>query len=231
MKFLMVVVMSAWLVGCSSGYDPDFATSIDENMQVFRAGEKPPKSELDDIVDKIVSEMLSNNKFVGHQNAIAVASIVDLDDLVTTNRLGNQLSESVMHHLHNKGFRVVDFKLTGVIQVTPEGDLSHSRDYQKLKGEFQVDYLVSGTMSSFASGLNLNLRMVGLQSQVVVGSAQAYLPKSAVKQYREPSEETMDMDMAQQLINQAVDNALKTSQEQGRQVKLVDGMLTRGKGN
>ena len=81
-----------------------------------------------------------------------------------------------MHYLHENGYRVIDFKLTGNIVVTKNGDFVRSRDWQQLKSQNPVDYIVTGTMDYFGDGMNLSIRMIGAQSKIVVASSQAYIP-------------------------------------------------------
>ena len=223
MRFGIVVCVAMLLSACSSGFDPDFKAGLDASMKVFNALDKPPKSELDRIVDKLVGEMLSNNQFVTKQNAIAVASVVQLDDLATTNRLGNRFAEGIIHSLHDSGFRVVDYKLTGAIEVTPEGDFTHSRDWEKLKGEFSVDYLVSGTMDRTDEGLVVHVRMVGLQSQVVVGSGQAFIDQHLMEKFSSSSVSVFGAGN----VDAGAASYLADKAKNKRKVSLENGMLIR----
>jgi len=175
MKIALVLWTALLLSACSTGYDPDVGEYFISGTDELNPNDLPPKNELNILAKKLVAEMLSNNKFVSKQNAIAVTSIVDLNSLSKTNQLGHQISEGVVHYLHSSGYRVVDFKLTGSIKVTPEGDFIHSRDWKQLNGKYPIDYLVSGTLDEFEDGIYLSMRMVGVQTRVVVGSSQAFI--------------------------------------------------------
>ncbi|NRA85396.1 MAG: hypothetical protein HRU22_16970, partial [Gammaproteobacteria bacterium] len=190
MKILSILSITLMLTGCAGGFDPNFSAGWDAGMKAMGDGEKPPKNQLNRLVDKVVSEMLSNNQYVSKQHSIAVASIVDLDDLSTTTRLGQQVAEGIVHALHVSGYRLVDFKLTGTISVTPEGDFIHSRDWQRLKNEMDVDYLVSGTLDEYEGGAYLNVRMVGFHSQVVVASSQTFISAVQLKSFIDNPEST-----------------------------------------
>ena len=210
------------LSACSSGFDPDFNLGF----KLFNADEKPPKNELNLLVGSLVAEMLSNNQFVGRQNAIAVTSMVDLKDINTANRLGNQISEGIMHYLHDNGFRVVDFKLTGTIQVRTDGDFIHSRDWKKLKNEQAIDYLVSGTIDQYEGGAYISTRMVGLQSQVVVASAQAFISRENLSRYAEvPVKQKTAKELL--LIEQAEKQLKIEQQKDQRQLYMDNGFLIR----
>jgi len=183
MKIGLVLLAILLLPGCSTGFDPDIGDYFVSTPNAIDSDERPPKNGLNILAKKLVAEMLSNNQFVTKQNAIAVTSIVDLNSLSKTNRLGHQVSEGIVHYLHNSGYRVVDFKLTGTIQVTAEGDFIHSRDWKLLNDQQPVDYLVSGTIDQYESGSYLSMRMVGIQTRVVVASSQAFISAEQLQAY------------------------------------------------
>ncbi len=115
---------------------------------------------------------LSNTHF-------AIASIVGLDDVSRTNKLGYLIQEHLVHELQVRGFKVVDFKLmSDQIQVTKDGDFVFSRDPKRLKKQYDIADVVSGTYSFQADGVVLNIRAVDTKTGVVTTSAQAYLPRT-----------------------------------------------------
>jgi TolB-like protein len=222
MKTGLILCWVLLLSACSSGFDPDFNLGLEG----FNTGDKPPKNELNLLVGKLVEEMLSNNQFVGKQNAIAVTSMVNLQDLNTVNRFGNQISEGIIHYLHDSGFRVVDFKLTGTIQVRPDGDFIHSRDWEKLKNQQAIDYLVSGTIDQYEVGAYISVRMVGLQSQVVVGSAQAFIPREKMSNFASlplPKKSAKD----KLLMERAAKQMHLDKENEQRQIYMENGFLIR----
>lgn len=183
MKTVFVLLSALLLSACTTGFDPDMEEYFSSTNNGLDSDERPPKNELNVLAKKLVAEMLSNNQFVSQQNAIAVTSIVDLNSLTETNRLGHQISEGIVHYLHDSGYRVVDFKLTGTIQVTAEGDFIHSRDWKQLNNKNPIDYLVSGTLDEYEGGVYLSMRMVGVQTRVVVGSSQAFITTKQLQSF------------------------------------------------
>jgi TolB-like protein len=135
-----------------------------------------PKHAINDVVKGLAYQMLSNSSFVNVKTPVAVTSFVKLDDLETTNWLGNQLAESFVHELQRHGLVVIDFKTTGHIRVTKEGDYVFSRDWKELPERQIIDYIVAGTMVEQESGILVNARMIGIQSKVVVATAQSFIP-------------------------------------------------------
>jgi TolB-like protein len=127
-------------------------------------------------VKGLAYQMLESSSFVTPKTPIAVASFVDLKNLESTNSLGNQLSESFIHEMQRHGLVVIDFKTTGHIRVTADGDYVFSRDWKELPERQIIDYVVTGTMMQKNEGVLVNARMIGMQSRVVVATAQSFIP-------------------------------------------------------
>jgi len=135
-----------------------------------------PRHAINDLVKGLAYQMLESSSFVTPHTPIAVASFVELEDLQSTNWLGNQISESFVHELQRHGMIVVDFKTTGNIRVTKGGDYVFSRDWKDLPERQIIDYVVTGTMTDQEGGIMVNARMIGMQSRVVVATAQSFVP-------------------------------------------------------
>ncbi len=114
------------------------------------------------------------------RNAIAVTSFVDLQNMDATNWLGNSVSEGFIYQFQRRGFKVVDYKTTGTIQVTQQGDFAFSRDWKDLAQEQEIQYVLTGTMLRQDGGVLVNARVVGLQSRIVVATAQGFLPADRI---------------------------------------------------
>lgn len=105
-----------------------------------------PRHAIADVVKGLTYQMLESSSFVNPKTPIAVASFVELEDLESTNWLGNQISENFVHELQRHGLVVIDFKTTGHIRVTAKGDYVFSRDWKELPERQIIDYVVTGTM-------------------------------------------------------------------------------------
>jgi hypothetical protein len=92
--------------------------------------------------------------------------------------LGIQIAESLIHEVHKFGIPVIDFKTTGYIRVTEQGDFAFSKDFEDFSGEMPARYIVGGTMLKHSDGYFINARIVGVKSQAVVASAQSFIPNS-----------------------------------------------------
>ncbi|GHF80133.1 FlgO family outer membrane protein [Thalassotalea marina] len=176
-KWLMLMLIPS-VMSCSMN-------SVEED-DFYRASHKVkdridamalPRHAINDVVKGLAFQMLESSSFVTPKTPVAVASFVDLESLESTNWLGNQLSESFVHELQRHGLIVVDYKTTGHIRVTKEGDYVFSRDWKELPERQIIDYVVSGTMMKQDGGVMVNARMIGMQSRVVVATAQSFIPE------------------------------------------------------
>ena len=121
-----------------------------------------------DLVDTMVSDQAIN---------IAVVSFVNLDKtLQKSTQLGNQLSETFIHQLQKFGYGVVDFKTTDQVAVTHFGDFVFSRDIKQLSGERVASHVLSGTLLYRANGVEVNARVIDIDSKRVIASSTKLVP-------------------------------------------------------
>ncbi len=109
-------------------------------------------------------------------NPVAVTSFVNLEDFDETSRIGDILSENMLHELQVRGHKVIDFKMMPYIRVTPEGDFVRSREVDELITKHKINVVLTGTYVHHKDGLVVNARMMEFKSGVVVSSAQGSLP-------------------------------------------------------
>jgi TolB-like protein len=127
----------------------------------------------------LMQDLVANLQYVNGTTPVAVVSFVMLNsDYNDANLLGIQIAESLIHEVHKFGIPVIDFKTTGFIRVTEQGDFAFSKDYEDFSGEMPARYIVGGTMLKHTDGYLINARIVGVQSQAVVASAQSFIPNS-----------------------------------------------------
>jgi TolB-like protein len=154
-----------------------FQAQVPDQKQMF-GSHNGPKKNINHYVRGMMQDLASNLKYVNQNTPLAVASFVFLDDKYDEGTLlGNQISESFMHELYQYGIPVIDFKTTGFMRVTPKGDFVFSRDYLELDEEQNFQYVMAGTLVNHKGGVLVNVRVIGLQSKAVVGSAQGLIPQ------------------------------------------------------
>jgi len=131
---------------------------------------------LTEIVSKMAEQLLYNFDAQYHNEAIAMTSLVDLNDHQSTNWLGQTISEQFIHELHIRNLRVVDFKLMGSIQVTEKGEFGMTRNWAKLNKNVDVTRILTGTMSRNEEGVILNIRIVNANTNLVESTSSAFIP-------------------------------------------------------
>ncbi|WP_019616639.1 FlgO family outer membrane protein [Psychromonas ossibalaenae] len=133
---------------------------------------------LSEVVSKMADQLLYNFPKKYRNESIALTSIVDLNNHKETNWLGQTISEQFIHELHIRSLRIVDFKLTGNIQLTPQGEFALTRDWKKLNKNIDVQRLLTGTMSRNEEGMIINVRIVNVDSNMVESTSSAFVPHS-----------------------------------------------------
>jgi TolB-like protein len=129
----------------------------------------------------LMQELVGNMQYVNASTPIAVTSFVFLDsNFEKADLIGKQVAESFVHEVHKFGIPVLDFKTTGYVRVSPEGDFILTKDYLELDGELPIKYAVAGTMVKHLAGYLVNARIIGMQSKAVVASAQGFFPASVI---------------------------------------------------
>jgi len=134
------------------------------------------------IVSALSNQLTQNKDFINIQeSSIAITSFVCLDNFKATSRLSNILSENLIHEMQVRGYRVIDFKTMGNIQVDSKGDFLFSRNIEKLKNSLNVNYALTGTYFKYKSGTVVNARIIELTTHVVLSTAQVFIPKRVIK--------------------------------------------------
>lgn len=133
---------------------------------------------LTEIVSKMADQLLYNYPTRYNRESIALTSIVNLNDLQATSWLGQTISEQFIHELNIRKLHVIDFKLTGNIKLTKQGEFALTRDWKKLQKQVPVQHLLTGTMSRNEEGIILNVRIVNVDSNAVETTSSAFIPHS-----------------------------------------------------
>jgi len=188
MKKWLIPLLLPTLLSCSSLMEEDNFYKSKQVDQGEIDSYNLPKHAINDLVKGLAYQMLESSAFVNAKTPVAVASFVNLKDLESTNWLGNQIAENFVHELQRHGLVVIDFKTTGHIRVTKEGDYVFSRDWKELPERQIIDYVVAGTMMEQEDGIIINARMIGIQSHVVVATAQSFIPKWVLGEEKSHSE-------------------------------------------
>lgn len=139
------------------------------------------KVQLSDYAKQLAGKLA---KFTALEGAtVGVASFVDFNEtLRNSNSLGNQFAEALATELPSYSVSVVDFKLTKYIEVSAMGDLALSRNGQKLNGQTNMDYVLTGTLVATHRGVKINSRVVSVEDNSVIAAASIFVPKGLLQQ-------------------------------------------------
>ncbi len=138
-----------------------------------------------DYVESLAMRLVKSMKYVNQSTPIAISSFVPMDsNLEETSLIGLHLAENFIHEAQQLGLTVIDYKSTGTIRVTKDGDFALSRDIDELRQWHPIEYVLTGTYSIKESGIEVHARVVGLESRAVVASAQGFIPNSVTQQLR-----------------------------------------------
>lgn len=138
------------------------------------------QTQLQQHMSALAYRLVSSAHHLNNQSGIAVSGFVDQQDYQTQDDFSRLLSETMMFQLNQYGLRVVDFKTLPFIRITPEGDISTSRDYRQLSSRIGARYLLHGTVSETTGGRLVNARLVSMGDNSLIASAQQFIPEYLV---------------------------------------------------
>ena len=107
---------------------------------------------------------------------VAITSFVDTDTYENAGHLGRVLAEMFTHELSSRGIGVFEYKLTGSMQVTQDGEYIYSRDYRQILQEASISNVLSGTISRNEQGVVLVARIVDVENHIVQSTATGFIP-------------------------------------------------------
>ncbi|MGF1763623.1 FlgO family outer membrane protein [Aliivibrio kagoshimensis] len=177
MRVFTILILALMVTSCA--YSPIYNGKEPYSGSRFMLLDNPTHT-MDYFVDSLTDQLVTSNTGMSSRTPIAITSFVDLQQVDQTNWLGNSVTEGFMFQLQRRGFKVIDYKTTGNIRVTDKGDFAFSRDWKDLVQEQEVDYVLTGTMLRQDGGVWINARVIGMQTRVVVASAQGFLPSDRI---------------------------------------------------
>ncbi len=107
---------------------------------------------------------------------ILVATIVNVDSLEESSRLGRIISEQLQARFTQKGLQIVELKLRGRLFVKKDqGELLLSREVNEISANQKAQAVVVGTYAVATNSVYVNLKMVG-NDNIVLGAHDYTLP-------------------------------------------------------
>ncbi len=111
-------------------------------------------------------------------NTFIVTSFANLNRLSETTSFGRLISENLIHELQVRKWHVFEVRLTKDVIINETGEFSLSRDIKKLKEQFKIAGIVTGTYSVSGNSIIVNARVIDINSGIVLSSAQSHMPKN-----------------------------------------------------
>lgn len=109
---------------------------------------------------------------------IAITSFVDTDTYENAGYLGRALAEFLTHEMSSRAFDVTEYKLTGKLSVSKDGDYILSRNWHKIAKDTNVKYLLGGTLTRNDKGVVVVARIINMQTRQSIATATDFIPYS-----------------------------------------------------
>ncbi|MFA6901327.1 MAG: FlgO family outer membrane protein, partial [Desulfurivibrionaceae bacterium] len=123
--------------------------------------------------------LTSGMRGVGGGQRLILTTVVDLDNLYTTTRLGRTLTEALSTSLFRHGFGVVEIRKSAELLIRDNrGELMLTRDAKLLAKQQQAAAILTGTYSLTPTTVILNLKLLDAGSQQVLSVAGLELQRS-----------------------------------------------------
>ncbi len=176
--------MGCLLGGCAMHTN----TNTDSNVPIESQITLPKVGDFNDKMNNLADQLEKNAVANSISNTYIVTSFTNLDNLGDTNALGRLISENLMHGLQLHKWQILEVRLTKGIDVNASGEFSLSRDAAKLREEYQISGVVTGTYSVAEGNLTINARVIDINTGILISSAQTYIPVTLLPNTSPPKE-------------------------------------------
>ncbi len=148
-------------------------------QQLYR---QQPITTVNEYSRNIVHELMQQHQALDDNAMVAVTDLSYTDSALDQGSLfGHHFSEAMIYDLHRFGVPVLDYKATDYIRVTPDGDFVLSRNFEELKAELPIKYVITGTMTMHQQGLLVNARLIQIDNKRVISAARTFVPNHVVR--------------------------------------------------
>jgi len=173
-KVICTLCMGFLLGGCSILLMPESETPAE------LLPPPPSHGNFNDRMRELAEQLNKNAVGNNSSNTFIVTSFTNLDKLGDTTAFGRLIAENLMHGLQVHKWQILEMRLTKGIDVTPEGEFSLSRDVAKLKDEYKITGVVTGTFSLAEGNLTVNARIIDVSTGLLISSGQTYIPANGL---------------------------------------------------
>jgi len=181
MRTLSILTLSlSLLVSLASAGDFNYASEVKTYKD--NVGRVNVAGYVNRIASSIAEQLGQNKDFDNLQETpIAIMSIVDMNDFKKTSPIAKRISENLIHEMHVRGYKVVDYKAMSQIEIDQNGDYVFSRAIKDLKNQRVITYALSGTFTNYKDGMAINCRIIDIKTSLVLSTAQVFVPRKVLK--------------------------------------------------
>ena len=177
LKLLLATVLFTSVVNAG-----DF--SYESNVKTYKnnVGRVNVAGYVNTIASSIAQQLGQNKNFSNIEDTpIAIMSIVDMNDFKKTSPIAKRISENLIHEMHVRGYKVIDYKAMCSIEIDANGDYVFSRAIADLQNQRNIAYALSGTYTTYKDGMAINVRIIDIKTSIVLSTAQVFVPKKVLK--------------------------------------------------
>jgi TolB-like protein len=177
---MRTLLISLFIVSISFGGD----FSYQSNVKTYKdnVGRVNVAGYVNRIASSIAQQLGQNKNFDNFEDTpIAIMSVVDMNDFKKTSPIVKRISENLIHEMHVRGYKVVDYKAMCKIDIDVNGDYVFSRAMEDLQNQRTIIYALTGTYSNYKDGMAINIRIIDIKTNIVLSTAQVFVPKKVLK--------------------------------------------------
>ena len=184
LKMLSIAALIA-ISGCTA--NPAHGGKDSSQPPVYEQKGMEISKTVSEMADTLYATMIADLKAIDSANGnglvkkvtipkVAVTSFVDTDTYENAGYLGRSMAEMFVHELDRRGIQVFEYKLTGSISITKDGEFVFSRNWKKVARQAMVRHILAGTITRNEKGIVVVGRIINMSNSTVVGSSTGFIP-------------------------------------------------------
>lgn len=169
-KLILILASLLCFSGCTAIVNKDPLPDLNGNTKSNAPSYASPGSDFVQKNYKATDDLIASLKYqLDNRTPLIVATIVNIDELTESSRLGRTISEQIASRLTNLGFQVVEIKMRGNIFVKrDEGELLLSREVSQIMKSHNAQAVVIGTYSVAKNYVYINLKLISKFNNVII---------------------------------------------------------------
>ncbi len=152
----LMPVLAPMLGGCTSYYDNLYGTSVAQTLSLAQARPTDLVRVNHAAIDALLSRAVLDSR-----GALLVGTLVQVDRLYESSRLGRVFSEQLAGRLVQRGYSVAELKLRDRLWMrSGVGELMLSREVEEVSRSHEAQAVLVGTYGSSGQTLYVSLKLV-----------------------------------------------------------------------